>query len=214
MRPDARIRRSFPALPRLAALASVVALVSAGAACTSSQMAGQSSSYLIIDTIKAASGANPNEMANTLQSDVATTKDGVSSWYEDPGEVTLSLGLKDPGSANSPSAPSTTNFVTVNRYHVEFIRADHRNVQGVDVPYAFDGAFTATVGDNGAVATFVLVREQAKLEAPLLALRGGGGAIGISTIAQVTFYGHDQAGREMSATGQISVNFADWVDPQ
>jgi hypothetical protein len=210
MRPDVRIRRSFPALPRLAALASVVALVSAGSACTSSQMAGQSSSYLIIDTIKAASGANPNELSNTLQSDVET-KGGV---IEDGGEVSLSLGLKDPGSADSPSAPSTTNFVTVNRYRVEFVRADHRNVQGVDVPYAFDGAFTATVSDNGAVATFVLVREQAKLEAPLLALRGGGGAIGISTIAQVTFYGHDQAGREMSATGQISVNFADWVDPQ
>jgi hypothetical protein len=60
----------------------------------------------------------------------------------------------------------------------------------------------------------VLVRAQAKLEAPLKALAGGGGSIIISTIAQVTFYGRDQAGNDVSVTGQISVNFADWGDPQ
>jgi hypothetical protein len=60
---------------------------------------------------------------------------------------------------------------------------------------------------------FVLVRAQAKLEAPLMALRGAGGGLIISTIAQVTFYGHDQAGNAVSVTGAISVNFADWGDP-
>ena len=44
-------------------------------------------------------------------------------------------------------------------------------------------------------------------------LRGLGGSVVISTLADVTFYGHDQAGRETSVTGQISVNFADWGDP-
>jgi hypothetical protein len=60
---------------------------------------------------------------------------------------------------------------------------------------------------------FSLVRAQAKLEAPLMNLRGLGGSVVISTLADVTFYGHDQAGRETSVTGQISVNFADWGDP-
>ena len=63
-------------------------------------------------------------------------------------------------------------------------------------------------------AGFTLVRVQAKQEAPLKALVGNGGAIAISTIAEVTFYGTDQAGRPVSVTGQISVDFNDWGDPQ
>jgi hypothetical protein len=81
------------------------------------------------------------------------------------------------------------------------------------VPYSFDGAATGTIGADGSVLTFVLVRAQAKLEAPLRALRGGGGAIVISTMAEVTFYGADQNGNTVSVTGTISVNFADWGDP-
>jgi hypothetical protein len=45
-----------------------------------------------------------------------------------------------------------------------------------------------------------------------MAMRGGGGAFLISTIAKVTFYGKDQTGNTVSITGQISVNFADWGD--
>ena len=36
----------------------------------------------------------------------------------------------------------------------------------------------------------------------------------ISTIAEVTFYGHDQTGREVQVQGLTSVNFADWGDPE
>ena len=36
----------------------------------------------------------------------------------------------------------------------------------------------------------------------------------ISTIARVTFYGHDQTGREVSATGNIDVTFANFGDPK
>ena len=62
---------------------------------------------------------------------------------------------------------------------------------------------------------FVLVRVQAKLEAPLMrAARGCGGSAVISTIAEVTFYGQDQTGRESRCTGNIGVNFADWADPE
>jgi hypothetical protein len=35
----------------------------------------------------------------------------------------------------------------------------------------------------------------------------------ISTIADVTFYGKDETGTDVSVTGSISVNFADWADP-
>jgi hypothetical protein len=81
------------------------------------------------------------------------------------------------------------------------------------VPYSFDGGATFTVADGKASGTFVLVRAQAKLEPPLISLRGGGGQIAISTIAQVTFYGRDQTGNDVSVSGSIGVNFADWGDP-
>ena len=100
------------------------------------------------------------------------------------------------------------------RYHVDFVRSDGRNTQGVDVPFAFDGASTATVGANGATVTFPIVRVQAKVEAPLMALRNMGGALAISTIATITLYGHDQAGNAVSVSGQMSITFADWADPE
>ena len=30
----------------------------------------------------------------------------------------------------------------------------------------------------------------------------------------MTFYGHDQTGREVAVTGTIGVNFANWGDPE
>ena len=99
----------------------------------------------------------------------------------------------------------------MNRYRVTYIRADGRTTPGVDVPHPFDGAFTVTVPASGtASAVFTLVRLQAKLEAPLAALAANLNTI--STIAEVTFWGHDQTGREVSATGRIGINFANWAD--
>jgi hypothetical protein len=121
--------------------------------------------------------------------------------------------MKDPGSETTPTRPSTTNFITVTRYHVQYLRSDGRMTPGVDVPYPFDGGLTVTVTDSGASASFTLVRVQAKGEAPLKALANGGGANTISTIAEVTFYGADQAGHTVSVTGRINVTFSDWGDP-
>jgi hypothetical protein len=182
---------------------------------------GAGSTYLVIDEIEAASGAKPKEFGNVLESDVITnvkvtegsTTYYVPTVYEDPGTVMFHLNMKDPGSTTSPTEPSQSNQITVNRYHVAFVRSDGRNTPGVDVPYPFDGAFTGTVGKNAVSFSFVLVRAQAKLEAPLQAMRGMGGSLLISTIAEVTFYGRDQAGNAVSVVGRISVNFADWGDP-
>jgi hypothetical protein len=177
--------------------------------CTSGQLAGESPAYVIIDDLAGSSGTT-DQFSNTLSSDVQT-EGGV---YEDVGRVLVRLAMKDPGTPDSPLAPTTTNLITLRRYHVQFVRADGRNRPGVDVPYAFDGAMTVTADPTGNSGTFVLVRAQSKLEAPLMALRSLGGAVAISTIAEVTFYGEDQAGRAVSVKGQISVNFADWADPE
>ena len=194
---------------RVAALAVMGISTLVGSGCTNAQLAGESPAYLMISKLEATAGLSSQTFTNVLESDVLT-KGGV---VEDAGRVTFSLGLKDPGSAATPAQPSSTNFITATRYHVQFVRSDGRNTPGVDVPYAFDGAATITVNGGGGQATFVLVRAQSKLEAPLKNLRGLGGAIVISTLAQVTFYGQDQAGNAVSVTGNISVNFADWADP-
>jgi hypothetical protein len=181
-------------------------MLATAAGCSSTVREGRAPVYLVLVSLEAASGAEPDAMQNTLQSDVQT--DG--GVFEDPGRVAVRLQLKDPTSG----AISPTNAVTLTRYRVDFRRSDGRNTPGVDVPYGFDGAATATVSGNDATAmTFVMVRAQAKLEAPLRNLRLGGGAGLISTIAEVTFYGKDQAGSDVSVTGSISVNFADWADP-
>jgi hypothetical protein len=175
----------------------------AGSACGSSTVRqGTGSSYLIINHL----GTPGDGVA--LRSDVRTNG-GV---LEDNGEVEMTAAMKD---VTNPNGPSTNNLITVSRYRVTYRRSDGRNTQGVDVPYAFDGArtFTVTPGDSVRIP-FVLVRVQAKLEAPLSALAGGGGAVVISTLADVTFYGKDQTGRDATVTGTISVNFADWADPE
>jgi hypothetical protein len=192
------------------------ALASAG--CGKVAGTGQAPSYLIVASIQGASGAEPGEFGTILNSDVQTlvnqTINGqqvrVPTIFSDIGEVTFRLGLKNP---ESPTGPSELNSITINRYRVVYRRADGRNVQGVDVPYSFDGAFTVTVsGDT--TAGFDLVRIQAKMESPLANLVSNGGGLAISAIAEVTFYGADQAGNQVMATANIGVNFSDWGDPQ
>lgn len=203
---------------RLLGAVVVTALVVPFAGCTAQQRQGTGSSYLIINSIEATSGADPTKKGNVLESDVLTYVktqiDGkearVPTIFEDSAVVTFHLAMKNP----DPDVELTpSNFITVNRYHVEYLRSDGRSTPGVDVPYAFDGAFTATVSGTDSGGGFTLVRIQAKNEAPLKLLAGGGSAFSISTIAKVTFYGQDQAGHEVSVEGQISVNFADWGDP-
>jgi len=184
--------------------------------CSSVVRQGRGSSYLIIDSLTAASGAKPGDVGNVLQSDVITLVKGPdnnfhSTFFEDSGFVTLRLAMKD---VTSPLDPTTNNEITITNYHVKYTRADGRNTPGAEVPYAFDGAVTGTVKTDATLSVnFVLVRGQAKLEAPLEALRTLGGSVMISTIAEVTFYGHDQAGHQVNVTGKILVNFADFGDP-
>jgi hypothetical protein len=186
------------------------------ASCGNTTSTGRSPSFLILDSLEAASGANPKQFSSYLESDVVTdvtTQVGgqtevVPTVYEDYGQVTLHMAMKDP----TVTTPSEINSISLQRYHVDYNRSDGLNTQGVDVPYSFDGALSGTVTTSSTTFTFVLVRAQAKLEPPLMALRNGGGAIVISTLASVIFYGQDQAGNGVSVTGTISVNFADWAD--
>ena len=122
-------------------LAVAVVLGLGSVSCGTQARQGTSSSYLIIKVLEGASGVDPGAFSGTVASDVITLKDDVFTFFSDPGRVTFSLGMKDPGPSSSPVTPSQNNAITVNRYHVRYIRSDGHNIQGVDVPYAFDDAY-------------------------------------------------------------------------
>jgi len=193
--------------PLICAALAASALVSAGA-CAAAGRDGKSSAFLIVESLQAATGAKPTEFRGALASDVVTIVDGSPTILEDLARATFRLAMKDP----TATGPSPINFITLRGYRVTFTRADGRSTPGVDVPYAFDGAITATIGSSTVSVPLVLVRAQAKLEAPLRALVGGGGAVAISSFADIVFYGTDQAGHDVTVTARISVTFADWGD--
>ena len=184
----------------------LVLLVVWSVACNHRVTDSRAASGLVLEVLQAQAGGGA-AFGGSLQSDVVTG----GSALADIGQVGMRLSFKDPGTSGSPTSPTSANWITVTRYRVDFRRGDGRNIPGVDVPYGFDGAVTFTVVDIIS-STFTLVRAQAKLEAPLLALRGLGGAVAIATVAEITFFGHDQTGAATSATGFINVTFADWAD--
>ena len=203
---------------RIVAAAAAVGLA---AGCGDLATQGRSPAQLTIMSLSAASGAEPDESGATLRSDVITnvkkTVDGqqvdVPTIFNDIGTANFALIMKDPG-ANpaSPVTASALNSVTITRYRVVYRRTDGHNTPGVDVPFPFDSALTFTVTGDGGSTGFNLVRHSAKQEAPLRALVFNPDMI--STIADVTFYGRDQTGNDVSATGSIGIDFGNFGDPQ
>ena len=193
-------------------------------ACGDVARTGRSPAFLVIEALEADAGSDDTEtFGSVLMSDVETVvevRQGTQTFrvptrFNDTGRVRLRLALKNPGTTASPTAPSTLNEITVTRYRVAFRRTDGRSTQGVDVPYAFEGGMALTVRAEGAAeGLFDIVRHTSKTEPPLKNLVGGGAGIFINTIAEVTFYGHDQAGNETIVSGVLTVNFSDFGDPQ
>lgn len=193
-------------------------VASLSAACGDVARNGRAPVLAVVARVEASRGPE-GAFGTTLDSDVTTIvkrpdEDGGDYFtvYNDIGEVTIRLQLRDPGIPGVAATPTPLNDVTFTRYRVEYRRADGRNTPGVDVPYPFDSAATFTVPSDGTVtAGFVLVRHTAKLEAPLAALANS--PVIISTIAEITFWGRDQAGNDVSATGSIGVFFGNFADP-
>ena len=190
---------------KLLALSGAVAL---SVSCGDFVRQGRSPVMLVVESLEVENG-------NTLLSDVANTTDDPCSpttpcVFNDMATVRLRIQLKDQGSLNVVASPSLTNEVTIDRYHVEYRRTDGRATPGIDVPYSFDSALTMTISGDGEQASFQIVRHAAKEEAPLRALLLNRDLI--STIATVTFYGHDQAGNAVSASGNMGIDFGDFAD--
>lgn len=188
-----------------AALAAAVVLLSG---CNPVENASQSATLLKVVSLMGFD-LKGSEQAYAL-SDVLTQDPttGAQSWIADPAKVTFSAQLLDPKSINGASP---YNDILITRYIVTFQRADGKNAQGIDVPYSFEGSMSVLVPIGTATtATFILVREVAKQEPPLLNLKDANPGDGIYATAKVDFYGHDGANKLVKATGYLSVTFANY----
>jgi hypothetical protein len=169
---------------------------------------GRSSVYLTLDSLTASAGGNVmlSDVEKLIRTPLpCSDASPCPTIFNDVGNASFRLVPKDVG-----LAPTSNNEVTISRYHVTFRRADGRNTPGVDVPYAFDGAVTGLVGTSGGAISFELVRHVAKQESPLVQLVTSRTVI--TTLAEVTFYGKDRVGNDISVTGTIQVNFGNFAD--
>jgi hypothetical protein len=195
----------------------LAALVVATVSCGDVVRQGRSPSVLVMDLLQASSGGGhaANTLGSVLQSDVVvlvTSPDPCTITspcpvvFSDTGSATIGIAMKD-----ITIAPTTNNQVTITRYHVSYRRNDGRNTPGVDVPLPFDGAVTVTVQAGGtSTVAFEIVRIVAKRESPLVQLISDPNVLIV--IADVTFYGKDLVGNDVSVTGEIQINFANFVD--
>lgn len=198
------------------ALTALAAGIAAGLSCGDVVRQGRSPVFLVLDSLGAARG-NATTFSSTLQSDVLTLVTSPApctavapcpTIFSDSGRGIFHLEQKN---INTPVGPTSNNAVTLNRYHVDFRRADGRNTPGVDVPFSFDGAATGTVPPTGTLTLgFEFVRHVAKEESPLVQLISS--PVVISTIAQVTFFGEDQVGNDISVSGSMLVDFGNFGD--
>ncbi len=178
-------------------------------ACNSIENDTRSASMLIVNNLL---GEDiEGNAANFLESDVLfEDKDGNTSVIADSAIASITVRLLDPASL---TGPSDLNAVTITRYVVSYTRSDGRGTEGVDVPYSFDGQMTTTIG-VGTTRDFsmTIVRAAAKLEPPLVDLHYGRDVGVLTAHARVDFYGHDQTGQEVKATGYLTIHFANYIN--
>jgi hypothetical protein len=196
-----------------------LALTGASVSCGDVVRQGDAPVYLVVDSLTGQRGGTGTP-SNVLISDVitlvtspapCTSASPCPTIFNDLGTVSFSLLPKDVTTAGTPFEPSSNSSVTITRYRVTYRRADGRNTPGVDVPFPFDGAATGTVPYGGNLSLgFELVRHIAKQESPLVQLSTS--PTTITTIAEVTFFGRDQVGNDISATGLIQVDFGNFGD--
>lgn len=196
--------RAFRAVAALALLAGAVACANPV------ENESQSASRLILDSL---TGIDvEGNSAGFLNSDVILidSDTGAKSWRADAATATFSVIPYDP----EPILGTSSYYdVQITRYTVTFVRNDGRNVPGKDVPFPFEGQLNLKIAVNETGATsFVIVREVAKQEMPLLGLSSGFIGDVLNMTAVVEFYGRDMTGRMVKATGRLTVYFANYAD--
>jgi len=180
--------------------------------CNSVVKKTQSDSMLIVSSITG-KDIEDNDV-NFLQSDVVSVDPDTGALYitADSAKATLTAKSLEPEPA---LGTSTYSNILVTSYSVTYTRSDGKNREGIDVPYSFSGSISALVEiDASAEVSFIIVRESAKLEPPLINLRDGRGEGPLTIQAKIDFYGHDVANHQVKATGYLTIFFANYIDEQ
>jgi hypothetical protein len=173
--------------------------------CNSVEDDSQSASMLIVENLLGNdAGGKPG---NFLQSDVVLSTGTIVA---DRATATLRAATLDP---DPILGTSPYNDIVITRYLVSYTRTDGRGVPGVDVPYPFEGSLS-TIIKAGSTSTisFVIVREVAKIEPPLVELVDIGAEQVLACTAKVEFYGHDNVNKTVKATGYLTIYFANYAD--
>ncbi len=186
----------------------LLAILLVGSACNKNESNNQSGSLVTIQQMLAK--GSDGTLGTYCASDVVTVVNDVSTVIQDSGQVQIRNAPMNPDQSSS----SAWMDVVINRYRVRYTRADGRNMEGEDVPWAYEESCTVTIPANGTAAfPFVLVRAVAKTELPLIRLAEGPiGEAQIISTATVDFYGHNLSGNSVTVTGTIGVHFANWAD--
>ena len=187
------------------------ALAFALAACNPLENETLSMSYLVVNSLRGLDESGT--AADYVASDVLflDPDTGDTSIIADIATATLTARMLDPDPITGISPYADVQLTS---YAVTFTRSDGRNTPGVDVPYPFDGGLTVLLEvDNPTEFSFIIVRESAKQEPPLLNILQPGSLADIFyTTAQVDFFGHDLTGAQVKVTGSIPVRFANFAN--
>src|SRR5512136_551283 len=187
-----------PTLKVLALAAAVIAL----AGCNTISRDAESSSMIIIQSITGTTVEG--ETVAYLQSDVLDS-DGLVRVSNATANIIIRLVNPDP-----IDGPSQFNDVVLTSYRVTFELPTGPGSPGVDVPMPFDGMFSTVLCtvDATTAVPFVAVLEAAKTSAPLV------GLIGTATVlerrAKIEIFGHDLTDHPVTATGYLTIYFADY----
>ena len=182
----------------------VAAAFLALAGCNTISQDTESSSMIVIMSITGTNMAG--DTVAYLQSDVLGS-DGLVR--VDAATVNIVVRLVNPDPINGPSQ---FNDVVLTSYRVTYELATGPGTAGVDVPLPFDGNFSTVLCpvDEEVSVPFVVVLEAAKQAAPLNAL------IGTATVlerkAKIEIFGHDLTDHPVTATGYLTIYFADYQD--
>jgi hypothetical protein len=174
------------------------------AGCNSLSKSAQSSSMIVIESLTGTTVTG--EQVAYLQSDVVGNGGLVQI---DNATATIVARLINP---DSSSGPSQFNDVVLTGYRVTYELPSGPGTPGVDVPMPFDGNFSTVTCqiDNEVSVPFAVVLEAAKQASPLVNLVGTSTVL--ETRAKIEIFGHDLTDHDVSATGYLTIYFADYQD--
>lgn len=190
---------------KVLAVASALAVLSA---CNPLAKDADSSTMIVIESITGKK--TTGETVAFLQSDVEIIGGQGAYVTADAATATLRATLLNPRPLNPPSV---YNNVVLTTYRVTYELPTGPGTPGVNVPLPFDGNFSTIMLEvnKSTAVPFVVVLEAAKLASPLVDLVGT--TTVLETRARIEIFGQDLTGKEVQATGYLTIYFADYIDP-